>query len=122
MLVFSTLTGAISLAWIGVRNLGGLMVFTILYGFFSGAFVSLPAVAVVTLTKDMRDVGTRIGQLFCLSSLGLLIGAPVSGQIFSATGRFLGLQLFSGFSPVVTTVFCGAARFIVPGWAFKNWA
>lgn len=43
MLVSTVLTtGIIALCWIGSHNTGGLISFAIFYGFFSGAFVSLP--------------------------------------------------------------------------------
>ncbi|KAF6219615.1 hypothetical protein HO133_004084 [Letharia lupina] len=45
LLIPTALTiGIIALCWIGIHSTGGLIVFAILYGFFSGGVVSLPSV------------------------------------------------------------------------------
>lgn len=55
----SLITGILAFAWIGVKSLTGIIIFAILYGFFSGGFVSLPPVALITLSPDFRKLGTR---------------------------------------------------------------
>jgi MFS family permease len=112
----SLITGILAFAWIGIKNLPGVIVFALLYGFFSGIFVSLPPVALITLSPDLRKLGTRMGQSFFTSAFGLLVGAPVSGAILSKTGSFLGLQLFSGCAIIVAAVLLGAARVNRVGW------
>ena len=47
------------LCWIGIHNTGGLILFTILYGFFSGGFVSLASVALTSSLHDRSRLGTR---------------------------------------------------------------
>ena len=106
----SLCTGILALAWIGIKNLPGIIIFAILYGFVSGGFVSLPPVAVTTLSPDFRKLGTRMGQAFFTSAFGLLVGAPVSGAILSHTGSYLGLQLFSGCGIVLTAILLTIAR------------
>lgn len=98
----ATITGILALIWIGVTNLGGLIAFALLYGFFSGGFVSMPPVAVTSLTKDMSKLGTRMGQCFFIAAFGLLLGTPVSGAILKASGNWLGVQLFSGVAIFLT--------------------
>jgi len=108
------------LIWIGIKNLGGTIVFSLLYGFFSGGFVSMPPVAIVTLTSDMRKIGTRMGQCFFISAFGLLLGTPVSGAILGSANNWLGVQLFSGAAVMVTAVLLLWARIDVAGWALKR--
>jgi MFS family permease len=55
----SLFTGILAFGWIGITSLPGILVFAILYGFCSGCYVSLPPVAIVTLSPDMRKLGTR---------------------------------------------------------------
>ncbi|KIX04723.1 uncharacterized protein Z518_05593 [Rhinocladiella mackenziei CBS 650.93] len=112
----SMITGILALIWIGITNFGGTLTFAMLYGFFSGGFVSMPPVAVVTLTADMRKLGTRMGQCFFISAFGLLMGTPVSGAILSSSGGWLGVQLFSGISIFVTGLLLLWARIDVTGW------
>lgn len=109
------ITGVLALIWIGVRTFGGIIVFAILYGAFSGGFVSLPPVAIVTLTKDMSKLGTRMGQCFLFSAFGLLMGTPVSGAILRSTGSWLGVQLFSGLTIFITGILLFFARFAAVG-------
>lgn len=42
-------TGVLIFAWLGIHNAGGMIVFAILYGFCSGAFISLlPSILMVS--------------------------------------------------------------------------
>jgi predicted MFS family arabinose efflux permease len=113
------ISGTLALAWIAVDSLGGVLVFVILYGFFSGGIVSMPPVAVTSLTKDMRRLGTRLGQCFFFSAFGLLCGTPVSGVILDSPGGWLGVQLFAGLSVLATGGLLIAARVTARGWKFK---
>ena len=110
------IAAVLAFAWIGITNLGGLLTFALLYGFFSGGFVSLPPVAIVTLTKDMSMIGTRMGMCFFLSAFGLLAGTPVSGAILSGTGSWVGVQAWSGATIVITGLTLYWARVAVAGW------
>lgn len=116
----SLMTGILAFIWIGIKNLGGTIVFALLYGFFSGGFVSMPPVAIVTLTQDMSKLGTRMGQCFVLSAFGLLLGTPVSGAILKSTGNWLGVQLFSGVTIFLTGVLLLWTRIAVVGWSIKK--
>ena len=113
-------SGTLALCWIGIKNEAGMIIFAILYGFFSGGFVSLPPVALVYLTTDMRKLGTRMGQCFFVSSLGLLVGSPVAGAILGDTGSWVGLQVFSGAMLLVTGAILVAARVSQVGWSITT--
>lgn len=110
------ITGILALCWIGVHDLSGTIVFAVMYGFFSGGFVSMPPVAITSLTTDMSRLGTRMGQCFFFSAFGLLCGTPVSGAILDATGNWLGVQLFSGFTIFITGCLLIACRVTAKGW------
>lgn len=86
----------LAFGWLGVRSTGGLIIFCILYGFFSGSFVSIAPTVVVALSPSMGVVGTRMGMVFSLGGLGLLVGTPVAGQ----------LVLHASFQAAI--YFCGA--------------
>lgn len=122
MLVPCALAAAIlAFGWIGIMTTPGLIVFAILYGFFSGAYVSLPPTALVSLSPDLRVIGTRMGMSFAISALGLLVGTPVSGAILNSTGHFLGPQLLAGSTILAAAGFTTAARLckVGPGLAIK---
>lgn len=115
----SFMSGVMALVWIGVHTFDGIITFACFFGFFSGAFVSIAPVAVVVLTPDLRKIGTRMGQSFFVCSFGLLIGTPVSGVILSSTGKWLGVQLFSGILLIATASAFMAARICKVGWKIK---
>ncbi|KAL4788725.1 putative MFS monocarboxylate transporter [Aspergillus varians] len=92
----SAITAILSFVWIGIHNTPGIIILSVLYGIFSGGFVSLPPVVMATLTKDMRELGTRMGMVFAITSIGLLIGTPIGGAIVGDSHNYLGVQLFTG--------------------------
>jgi predicted MFS family arabinose efflux permease len=53
--------------WMFAKSLATVMLFAALYGFFSGAFISVitPCVAQIS---DIRQIGTRIGMMYTIIS------------------------------------------------------
>ena len=103
------LTAIFAFIWIGIVNAPGLWVFCVLYGFFSGAIVSLPPTVIAILSPDMSVVGTRMGMSFTFAGFGLLIGNPIAGAILNvAEGKFHGAQAFSA-----ATMMGGAVLFMI---------
>jgi predicted MFS family arabinose efflux permease len=79
--------GVIIFGLIGSHSLGSIIVISILYGFFSGSFVSLPPACFVSLSLPNRGViGTRMGMGFAITGIGGLIGSPIAGQILASHG------------------------------------
>lgn len=76
--------GGLTYAMIGVNSLAGIVIITLLYGFFSGVFIALPPVCFVRLTEDKRKVGTRMGMGFAILGFGVLAGGPGGGAILGA--------------------------------------
>lgn len=95
LIPFILVAGGLIFAWIGIHNLAGVIVFCILFGFFSGSIVSLPPTALVTLSPDLSVIGTRMGMCFSFAGLGLLIGNPIAGAILAGRSGFTGLKAFS---------------------------
>lgn len=105
------------LVWIPVHSLGALIVLCLLYGFFSGAILALPAPSIASMTTDMTTIGGRIGVLFIAMSLSSLIGAPVTGAIVQAqNGSFVGAQIFSGVIMVAGAAVMLWGRMVHTSW------
>ncbi|KAI0263581.1 MFS general substrate transporter [Gloeopeniophorella convolvens] len=108
--------GVLAFAWMGIHNTGGLLTFAIMFGFFSGSFLSLPAGAIVALSADLRTVGTRLGMSFAIAGFGLLIGSPVGGALLNLdtsdlnAGHYIHAQAFCAVILTVSGVMLLLAR------------
>ncbi|KAF2863018.1 MFS general substrate transporter [Piedraia hortae CBS 480.64] len=115
--VLAVCTGAatcLAFCWTAIQHsTTGLIVWCLLYGFFSGAFVSLQGAAVASMTTDMRTIGTRFGINMFAGALGILIGSPVGGAIFPTS--WAGAQLFCGF-----TLMCSTLAILGTWFAYKH--
>ena len=97
------------------------IVFAVLYGFSSGAFVSL-APALVAQISDVRQMGVRTGTLFAIVSFAALTGNPIGGALVPdvENGSFEKLQIFSGVVMAVGATLFLAARIYIAGWSLKK--
>ncbi|KAH9209260.1 major facilitator superfamily domain-containing protein [Leptodontidium sp. 2 PMI_412] len=90
--------------------------FSVLYGFFSGAYVSLIA-ALVAQISPLKDIGFRVGLVFLANSIGAITTSPIAGAILELdNGGWTGVKVFAGVFCVVGTVFIIAARVYKVGW------
>lgn len=73
-------------ALLGIRSVAGVTLFGLVYGFVSGAFLTLasPAVAAFTRSPTLDDIGLRIGISCFFIGLALLTGNPIAGAILSS--------------------------------------
>ena len=111
MTVCTTAACVLGFCWIAIHNIPGIIVFCVLYGFFSGSFVSLQPAVVVTLSPSLGIFGTRMGMSSCFSGLGILVGNPVAGAIVG-DGSWLGIMLFCGCSLAVGASFAYVTKFV----------
>jgi hypothetical protein len=82
-----------------VKNLGGVIVFSLLYGFLRDIYIALPPVCFVHLTKDISKIGARIRMGVATCGLGVLVSGPEGGGMVlleRTQGTFSGL--FCGYS------------------------
>ena len=91
-----TLTcAAMTYAWPFVSDKGALIAIGIIYGFCSGAYVSLLPVPLM-LMGDMHDAGRRTGGFLTCVALGAVAGPPISGAIAQATHGFKAVGFYAG--------------------------
>ena len=97
------------MCYLAVSSAGGIIVCTLLFGFFSGIFIALPPVLFVALTKDKSKIGTRMGMGFAMIAIGVLCGGPAAGGILGADRRNLhwtGVWIYAGVAALVAgTIF-----------------
>lgn len=96
-------------AWVVIHNTAGILVFSVLYGFSSGGFVSLQSPTVAHMCPEIDHVGTWLGMVAFVSGLGILIGNPVAGAILTH-GSWVGIQCLSGAFTLVGAILLVGAR------------
>ncbi|TEA18084.1 Aspyridones efflux protein apdF [Colletotrichum sidae] len=96
-LLFAGASSAIMIfCWPQAVTQNGIIAFSVVYGFCSGAIISGGAVALTLCPKDARDMGTYIGMGTGLASLAALMGPPVNGALMDRYGSFRQVSIFSG--------------------------
>jgi MFS family permease len=112
------------LLWlVGSTNHAAIIAYTVLFGFWSGAAISLTPVCIQQVCKT-EDIGKRTGTTFTISSFGTLIGIPIAGAILGngreKEGGYDGLIAFSGGVYVLASIAFVVARGLTGGWALRT--
>jgi len=93
-----------------------LIVFACLYGFGSGAFVSMAPALIAQISPDITKIGVRNGSTFAVISLAVLISNPIAGAIVDAAGgKFLGLMIYCGVVQLAGASLLLVVKFILGG-------
>ena len=121
-IVMCTVSFILNLAlWLPARGNAPIITFAVLYGFASGAFVSLAPAIIAQITSDMRQIGTRTGSMFGLVSFAALIGNPIAGALLSKDNdQFLYLQIFTGVAIAIGTAFFVLSKGLCKGKIFRK--
>ncbi|KAG8529254.1 uncharacterized protein KY384_005889 [Bacidia gigantensis] len=116
MIVTSFLSTIVVLAlWLPAKGNIPYILFAAIYGFSSGAFVSL-APALIAQISDIRQLGVRTGSMFMVISFAALVGSPIGGQlIIENNGNYLHLQIFCGIMMAAGSCVFVAARASLQG-------
>lgn len=101
--------------WLPDSSDPALIVFAVLFGFFSGAYVSL-VTPMVSQISPLQELGFRSGIVQFSIAIGGLTTNPISGAILDGTGGWVGFKVFSGVFCIAGTVFVLAARIRRIGW------
>ncbi|TRX94875.1 hypothetical protein FHL15_004336 [Xylaria flabelliformis] len=97
-------------------NAAQIISFSPLFGFWSGAAISLTPVCIGQVCRT-EDYGKRSGTAFFLASFGALTGIPIAGAILERNnGSYDGLIIFAGALYVAALVAFIVARGLCTGW------
>ncbi|KAK5631726.1 hypothetical protein RRF57_007440 [Xylaria bambusicola] len=97
-------------------NTAQVISFAPLFGFWSGAAISLTPVCIGQVCRT-EDYGKRSGTAFFLASFGTLIGVPIAGVILEKNnGSYNGLIIFAGVLYLAALVAFIVARGLSTGW------
>ncbi|KAK7030679.1 MFS general substrate transporter [Favolaschia claudopus] len=108
LLPYTMFTGATIWAMLGIHNSATLVLLSVLYGYFSGAWLALAFACMSSLARSPDEVGARTGLALALSSIGSLVSAPIQGALLTDEFRWVQPVGFSG-----CIMFAGAGAFLV---------
>ncbi|OQN96693.1 hypothetical protein B0A48_17333 [Cryoendolithus antarcticus] len=110
ILVVSMATaGVVAFCWTTATSVAGLVVWTIAYGFASGAILSLQ-IACSTTLADASIASSAVGIIMGSTSLGGLFGSPIAGALLKH--GYIALACWSGSLLLAGAVLIGASRFV----------
>jgi predicted MFS family arabinose efflux permease len=115
---FCFFCGVVAFCWTSLSSIGQGIVFSIVYGFFSGTFVSIMGPAIASLCVDLSLVRTHMGMSLAFAALGLLIGNPIAGVLLDKYG-WIGPAMFCGASNVLAACLVVVARLAKTGRALR---
>ncbi|ETW75410.1 MFS monocarboxylate transporter [Heterobasidion irregulare TC 32-1] len=113
IVVCTAICGILVFSMFGVTTVGAVIVFAILFGFFSGAYVSLLAPMLTSLARDVTEIGSRMGICYTFTGIGSLVGTPIAGALLTPTNMWWRPIIFSGTTMTVGAGFLLAARMLV---------
>ena len=101
--------------WLPDSSDPALIAFAVLFGFSSGAFVSLVTPLVMQISP-VAELGFRTGIILFVMAIGGLTTNPIDGAILDSAGGQAGLKIFPGVFCLVGTTFVLIARIRQTGW------
>ncbi|KAK7039102.1 hypothetical protein VNI00_010282 [Paramarasmius palmivorus] len=108
----SFIAAVLTYAWPFARNIGSLVVVSIVYGFCSGAFVSSFLMPVYEM-GETSDIGRRTGMVMSIASIGALVGSPISGAISQSAGGFEAVGYYAGTMILFAAFLMAVTKYLV---------
>lgn len=108
IIIVGVSTAILEFCWIKTHNNAGIIAFTAVFGFTSGAVISLLSAVVAETAPNMSSLGTYIGMAMGICSFGGLTGTPITGAMITAYGRYTEAAVFSG-----VVVMAGSACMVI---------
>ncbi|KAI0717823.1 major facilitator superfamily domain-containing protein [Cerioporus squamosus] len=118
MLPAMATSAALIFSLFGATTTPGVIVVAVLFGFSSGAYVSLIPPMLGLLCTDLSELGLRMGLAFSLVGISMLVGTPIFGALLGGNGGAGGplvwwkALVFAGVCIVAGVLFMTIARTI----------
>ncbi|KAF8882756.1 MFS general substrate transporter [Gymnopilus junonius] len=110
---FTTAAGIVVICLLAVKDITGVVLFSIFFGLFSGGSVSLTNAMIAHISTHPSEVGTRLGIYFGIGGVLGLFASPISGALL--TSRYLWTRsiLFAGIMLTTAGVCFFISRYFV---------
>ncbi|KAE9369845.1 MFS monocarboxylate transporter-like protein [Stipitochalara longipes BDJ] len=102
-------SGIVCMCWTKAESIAAIGVWSAVYGFTSGAIISVQGSCAAALLKP-EQYGLGVGVLMAIWSIAALIGEPISGALLDKF-EYLGLSLFAGLALILGMVILIIPRF-----------
>ncbi|KAI9884896.1 MAG: hypothetical protein M1823_003303 [Watsoniomyces obsoletus] len=120
MIPFVFCSAFLLFSWTAVHTTTGLLIFSLVYGFFASGIQSLFPATCSSLTTDLKKAGVRMGMIFSIVAFACLIGPPIAGALIQLDhGGYLNAQVFGGSVMVAGASVLCLARVAKTGWKLK---
>ncbi|KAK0244567.1 MFS general substrate transporter [Armillaria nabsnona] len=111
--------GVLALVMMVCTTAASITIFCILYGFFSGACVSLFFPAVLSLDPDLTRSGLRLGLASVPVGIASLVGTPIAAAVVGANHKWWAGSVFTGVlelasAGLLLAVYVTKPRFSIP--------
>ncbi|KAF9781198.1 MFS general substrate transporter [Thelephora terrestris] len=100
--------------WPLATTRGSLIAVAVIYGFCSGAYVTLLPVPLVAM-GDMHDAGRRTGIAGSAIALGAVAGPPISGFIIQSPDGFKTVSYYAGSCIFVAVILLYVTKYLMLG-------
>ena len=117
----SVICGILIFGWLGIKSHAGMIVFSALFGFFSGAVIGLFPATIAMTTPQPNQIGSYMGTALGVYSLAGLTGTPITGAMIVRYGTYTPAMIFAGVSAVVGAAIIFSARFLHAGMRLIAW-
>lgn len=107
-------TAVLIFCWPSATTPAGVIAFSCIFGFVSGALVSGGSVVFTLCPDSPGDIGTYMGMGIAIASFAVLIGPPINGAILARYGGFTEVSILSGVLCLLGAVLCLVAKMYTP--------
>ncbi|KAH8106911.1 MFS general substrate transporter [Cristinia sonorae] len=112
VLIPSSLVAAVlTYAWPFAKSKGDFVAIAIIYGAFSGVYISLMAAPLMSM-GNAGNVGIMVGWTMTILSAGAIAGPPISGAINAATKGYKDVGYYAGSMIVLSCLLMSVVRYI----------
>ncbi|KZT61360.1 MFS general substrate transporter [Calocera cornea HHB12733] len=84
LLVMTYISAGLVFVMFGLVNVGGTVIFCLLYGFATGAYVSMTGPFFAAMADNLSEMGIRMGLALACVSFAVLVGTPIVGALLGS--------------------------------------
>ncbi|KAJ5727629.1 MFS monocarboxylate transporter [Penicillium malachiteum] len=111
----SVICGILTLCWLSINSLSGMIVFSILFGFFSGTVIGLFPASIAMTAPQPNQIGSYMGMGFGVLSIAGLTGTPITGAMITQYGSYHPAMIFAGVCSLAGAAVIFGARLRLAG-------